>query len=249
MKNLIMMKRMSFRLLAVLGMMMLCVACSEKNTKTGKTVVKEAKPVETDTLPPAREQLQTEDGRPICPICKIIPDSPYYCNPDIKEVVYSKDTLYYFPRHSDVTDFTVPKRVRYIGERAFLGCDNLMTVTIPSTVKEIWMAAFSGCDALRKVVIEGGVKEIPFRGFEWCPNLTEITIPASVKLVCDMAFTSDKNLRHIYLKGATPPEIEVVDMGPFYEVDKSKCVIHVPKGRVKAYRKAEGWKEFKNITD
>ena len=33
------------------------------------------------------------------------------------------------------------------------------------------------------------------------------------------------------------------------QVDRKKCIIHVPKGSLELYRKAPEWKEFENIVE
>ncbi len=80
----------------------------------------------------------------------------------------------------DLVSIIIPKGVIAIGVRAFQSCDGLTNITIPGSVKSIGMRAFAICDGLVSVIISEGVTSIDESAFDGCVNLTSITIPASV---------------------------------------------------------------------
>jgi hypothetical protein len=81
-----------------------------------------------------------------------------------------------------------------IGENAFDGCKNLVSVTIPASVTNIGTNAFVRCENLTSVTIPAGVTSIGNRAFSACTSLTSITIPNSVTSIGEHAFGSCVNL-------------------------------------------------------
>ena len=161
------------------------------------------------------------------------PLSLYYYDKVQKEVTFSDDgsTLLRFPHNSEIEEYVVPEHVTFIMERAFMGCQSLKKITIPASVKEVEMAAFENCHSLRYVYLYARLDTLPFRCFNDC-----------------------EKMREIYLAQATPPVIEEYEeeesaslAKSFGEVNLNSCRIIVPKSAVPAYRKAYGWRLFKNI--
>ena len=158
--------------------------------------------------------------------------SPYNYDKEQKEVTFSDDStkLLRFPHDSEIKEYAIPEYVKVIEERAFMGCQSLKKVTIPTSVKEVGMAAFENCHSLEYVYIGAQLDTLPFRCFNYC-NM----------------------LRDIYLTQATPPVIEKEEeekeslLQYFSDLNIDSCNVCVPKGAVSAYRKAYGWRLFKNI--
>ena len=99
----------------------------------------------------------------------------------------------------NLTDITIPKGIRWIGDRAFRNCSNLIQVTIPESVKSIGDGAFSRCENLKTVAISEGVKKIGMVAFDGCKNLSSVIIPESIKKIGDGAFRGCKNLKSIII--------------------------------------------------
>lgn len=53
-------------------------------------------------------------------------------------------------------NLVIPEGVEKIGDQAFSGCCDVISVTIPSSVKSIGFAVFSGCDRLKKIEVQNG---------------------------------------------------------------------------------------------
>ena len=180
---------------------------------------------------------------------------PYFYDPSWPiEYSADSDTLYYYPRDSVASHFTIPETVRIIDSRAFQCNKHLTEITLPSGVREIGVCSFFGCEKLRKATIEGSVASIPWRAFEGCHKLQTVDLPASVSLIGGFSFSGCNSLRTIIVRNPKPPQFEFEDdpddfetMGAFFSTDLSKCTLFVPKGSVEAYRQAPGWKEFKSI--
>ena len=102
------------------------------------------------------------------------------------EVVYGKNS----------EEVTIPSNVTYdgikynvtsIGERAFLGYNNLVSVKIPNSVTNIGEAAFLSCGKLSSVTLPNSIKSIGRATFQMT-RITSITIPKSVTSIGNYAF-------------------------------------------------------------
>ena len=211
---------------------LLLTACGN-GTKLSQTPARENQAAEAQKDGSISESISIEDEE----ICPIDPNSPYWYDPKQEEVEFSEDgdTLFRFPRIRKGGVYVVPQSVKYIDERAFQGCRNLVSLTIPNTVKYIGMAPFENCGKLEILKIQCQLDTLPFRFVGGCSNL-----------------------RAIYLADNVPPFIEecsdaeeeqaVFDLN-FYGVSKDKCIIFVSHGSASLYRKAPVWRMFQHIVD
>lgn len=99
---------------------------------------------------------------------------------------------------------------------------------------------------LTSVVLSKNLACIPPGCFKNCGALQSITIPANIDLIKDNAFQNCRALNSIVCEGTEPP---VCTESTFNGVNKDNFSVEVPKGCVDKYREAEGWKEFKRITE
>lgn len=84
---------------------------------------------------------------------------------------------------------------------------HIIKIEFPESVHKIDSSAFQQCKFKNKdVVIPDGVVEIGIEAFEGT-NITTITIPSSVIKIGAQAFLGCNNLKCIYCKALTPPEI------------------------------------------
>jgi hypothetical protein len=121
-----------------------------------------------------------------------------------------------------ITGIVLPNGIVIIGEKAFAGCNQLISVTIPDTVIEIKAGAFIGqiydnyqyLSNLTTVVLSANLETIGYRYSKWydgyngqqeggifenCAKLTNVTIPEGVKVIGGRMFARCKSLTTIAL--------------------------------------------------
>ena len=135
---------------------------------------------------------------------------------------FSADDVPWAKKRITITSVIIEEGVTRIGQCAFFQCTNMTSVSIPNSVMYINASSFAHCSALTSLTIPGNVAEIQGFAFGDCSGLTAITC-----------------------KAATPPTMPT-EYGPFEGVDKSIPVV-VPDASVKAYKEADGWKDFTNL--
>ena len=98
---------------------------------------------------------------------------------------------------------------------------------------------------IRKATVKYGITSIGESAFLGCRGLTELTLPDSVASIGDGAFICCSDLSKITSLAEIPP---VCGSGVFDRVNKTNCELIVPEGSVAAYKQAEVWNEFSNIS-
>ena len=179
---------------------------------------------------------------------------------------------------SGLTELTLPNSVKSIGDIAFRGCSGLTELTLPNSVKIIGDGAFAYCSGLGKITVESGnsrydsrdncnsiietetntliagcknsiipnsITSIGNSAFYYCSELTELILPDSVTSIGNGAFGGCSGLVKITSLAEIPP---VCGSGVFDGVNKTNCELIVPEGSVAAYKQAEVWNEFSNIS-
>lgn len=90
-----------------------------------------------------------------------------------------------------------------------------------------------------------GVTWIDSYAFYNCSSLISIHIPDGVTSIEEGAFNGCSSLANVYCYAFTPPVI-VWETFPKYG---NKATLHVPKGRVSAYKKSDWRLYFNNIVE
>ena len=179
---------------------------------------------------------------------------------------------------SGLTELTLPNSVASIGDGAFGGCSGLEKITvesgnscydsrdncnsiidkktntlivgcknsiIPNSVTSIGSGAFAYCSGLTELTLPNSVTSIGYAAFRGCSGLTELTLPNSITSIGDYAFADCSGLSKITSLAEIPP---VCDSEVFDGVNKTNCELIVPIMSVTAYKQAEVWNEFSNIS-
>lgn len=165
----------------------------------------------------------------------------------------------------------LPDSVTSIEGGAF--CYSLSSVTIPNSVTSIgsgafgntkwydnhsngllyldqWLIGYKGTAPAGELRIVDGTKGIADGALYWCSGLTSITIPSSVTSIGKYAFSGCSGLTSIISLNSTPPTCQQNSDGSFSQfdsVDKTNCIVWVPRESANAYKEANGWKDFQNI--
>lgn len=177
---------------------------------------------------------------------------------------------------SGARTITLPNTLKEIGWGAFKNCKSVTKLTIPASVTKIEDEAFLYTESLKKVTIadgstdlqmgygmmyggEGMFKRQPlqeaylgrtiisdasglFRGNE---TLAKVTVGKNVKSLNTREFAYCDKMATITTLATVPPTCQ---SSTFTDINKTTCKLSVPTGTVDAYKVAEGWKEFFNIT-
>lgn len=163
------------------------------------------------------------------------------------------------------------KNITNLFEDCFANATKLQNITLPSTLVTIEAGAFAGCEALANVTFEQGsqLKTIKSSAFIDCFSLTSIEMPASleiieidafngcealelvnmsactqVKKIEECVFSNCSNLRLFEIGTITPPEARFGR----YDDCTNWAILKVPAESVEAYKKADGWGLFSNIS-
>ncbi len=87
----------------------------------------------------------------------------------------------------NILSMTLPDGLQYIGETGFANT-SLMSITIPQSVTKIGGYAFEGNKNLSTITLAEGLTEIGDYAFDSCTALTAIVIPSSVTHIGERAF-------------------------------------------------------------
>ena len=107
--------------------------------------------------------------------------------------------------------------VTSIGEFAFSGNQNLVTVTIPNSVVTIGYGAFEDCASLKTVTFGTGLRTIEEIAFRECTSLTNAQLPEGLLTVKDEVFM-DTALASVTI----PKSLKTIEGNPFSGCAKLK---------------------------
>lgn len=142
-----------------------------------------------------------------------------------------------------------PSRLSDIGSHAFAYCRKLNHVKIPSAVTHIGSNAFSRCVNLEEIFLPAGMKELESYAFSDCESLRSAVMPSNANLLGELIFSSCINLRTLTVMSLTPPPFDCNSF--IFEPNETalydSCILLVPALSIEKYRRAPGWKLFKNI--
>ena len=154
--------------------------------------------------------------------------------------------------------FEKGSQLKTIASSMFEDCTSLTSIEIPASVETIGNTAFEGCETLTTVTFEKGSQLKTIEGwrrddgmsysgaFANLANLKTVDMSTctQVKEIQTCAFVSCSSLQLFKIGTIMPPTAEDQSFSslPFFSILK------VPAESVEAYKKAEGWRFFANIS-
>ena len=121
---------------------------------------------------------------------------------------------------SNLLSVKLPKDLVRIGKYMFYDCSGLTGVTIPNSVTSIGDNAFYACRGLTGVTIPNGITSIGNSTFYYCSSLNEIKLPPTLQTIGSSAFSSCSSLTEVRL----PSSILSVAGSAFYACNAIKNV-------------------------
>lgn len=133
------------------------------------------------------------------------------------------------------TDCTV------IPRNAMHSCHRLTSLILPPKLDSIGTQAFFACDGISgKLHFPATTRVVDASAFNSCKQLTELVFDGSTR-IGTFAFANCRGLREVRLSAVTPP---VCADNAFDGIDLSRVKLTVPAKAKKAYRSAQGWRNF-----
>ena len=159
---------------------------------------------------------------------------------------------------NSLNSINISSSITHIGDFAFDACSADINVdpanptysSVEGVLFDKNKTSFIQCPTTKtgSYMIPSTVNSIELWAFENCINLTSIIIPASVQIIKDGAFYFASGLTSIYSYSTVPVDLSL-NTYVFDGINKTICILHVPKGSKSAYQAALFWKDFLNIEE
>ena len=165
----------------------------------------------------------------------------------VKEYILEGDVISIgqkaFAGCKNLISISIPNSVTNIGSGAFKNCTSLTSITIPNSVTSIASETFSGCSSLTSISIPNKVTSIEKEAFFYCTSLSSVIIPNTMKTIGSSSFNNCSALKDMYCYAE---EVPYTESWVFYS-STNNATLHVPAASVSLYQNAIWWNEFMNI--
>lgn len=175
--------------------------------------------------------------------------------PQLEELNLEKDTIVQYTGFEAGYTGTDPERWGYttyyaatVPANAFYNKKNLRYVALPVLTKSLEKNAFNGCLQLTNFSIPDSVTTLGSRAFYACSSLKSIKITPKIVSIGTSCFSYCVKLDTVTVSLPIPIVLQVTSY-LFSDIDKTNCVLQVPKGSKVLYQDAIEWKDFKNILE
>ena len=137
-----------------------------------------------------------------------------------------------------------PSTIRAVSSCAFLGCTNLQQVSLPATILAFGGFAFTGCTSLQQITLPRHTELVDSLTFYCCSSLTSVVLPHRIRTVCQGAMEHLPEMTDLYCFSSIPP---VAEQGAFTLSDQQNCTLHVPAEAINLYQQSPVWSNFYRI--
>lgn len=133
-------------------------------------------------------------------------DGVYYSITDSKkntvEVTHNADTVNTY----QLEKYSIPDKVSYndkkfsvnrIGDRAFFGCDQVVSIDLPESIKSIGNSTFAACKMLSSIPLPNSILVIDIFAFAMCEHLESIILPSDIDSISEALFVGCLKLKHV----------------------------------------------------
>lgn len=104
-----------------------------------------------------------------------------------------------FTGQQDILSVVFPETLKAIGDRAFFGCRGLTELRLPKSLVRIEDNAFSGCAGIKEVHADGNLSYLGSSAFYGCKELECFWAGEKITTVGRFAFNSCPKLKTVYL--------------------------------------------------
>lgn len=144
--------------------------------------------------------------------------------------------------YCSIWNVSFPNTLKKIADTAFYNCDKLEKLVIPGSVESV--IGFNELENLKTVILEEGVKKLD-EAFGNSRNLKSITLPSTI-VYCDLSSVLYYHtLESMFVYAVVPPDVKL--LSNYTPSDSENLKVYVPEKSIDAYKRAEGWKDLKNI--
>ena len=138
---------------------------------------------------------------------------------------------YAFNGCKELVSITLPSGVTRIGDSAFKECATLGELYLPSTVTEIDNNAFYGCSSLRELALPSDLSSIGDWAFYECNQISKVKMENSVVSLGERAFMNCKALVDITFEG-TRGEWDMIEKSDYWSAGTGYYTIHCTDGDI-----------------
>lgn len=122
----------------------------------------------------------------------------------------------------------------------FEDCTALTAIELPKNLKSIGNSSFKGCQKLAFIELPQSLTTIDDNAFADCLSLESIKFPLSVTTIGHKTLYGCKNLKSVTCPWKEPLSIKDI-------INNKATLLWVPLGSEELYKKAKGWKKFKEV--
>lgn len=149
-----------------------------------------------------------------------------------------------FAGQENLISVQLPSSLRAVSSCAFLGCTSLQQVSVPQGIVFFASCAFTGCTSLQQISLPRQAELVDSLTFYCCASLTSFVLPHCVRTVCQGALEHLPAITDLYCYSSEPP---VAEQGSFSLADQQHCTLHVPSEAVSRYQESPVWSDFCRI--